>query len=87
MLAFVDRKRKVVGVLVHDVVNAGHLGYGFARHNPDLVKTGWVLYYYDSEEQLRVCAESAPVVTIDHYISGIVDAINDVCPVCGHTRP
>lgn len=87
MKAFVDRRRKVAGVLVHDVVDAGHAGFNFARKNPDLVEEGWVLYYYDDERELRRCADDVPVIEVSGYIATLADVIRNMCPACGQQKP
>lgn len=87
MKVYIDRRRKVAGVLTRDVVTAGHVGFNFARKNPDVVEEGWILYYYDDEEELRRSADGVPVIEMNSLTEALADVIRNVCPTCGQRRP
>lgn len=45
----IDYEYKKVRAYTQTVVDAGWLGFGFARDNPDLVKEGWEILYFSSD--------------------------------------
>ena len=45
MKVLIDYEHKIVEVGVRDHVDAGWLGFYFAKDNRDLIEAGWVLWY------------------------------------------
>ncbi len=50
MKAIIDFEGKKAHVEVTDIVEAGWLGFEFAKHHIDLVRAGWMLWYYGHED-------------------------------------
>ena len=55
MRAYLDFQHKKAKVVVESVVDAGWLGFDFARNNPDLVQAGWRIHFFSSAETLPSC--------------------------------
>ena len=85
MKAIIQYGMKRVDIGVADLVDAGWIGFNFAKSNPDLVKVGWNLYYY-------------PLTSARFDASGVVEVSSSVTlasmirkgpppPPCDHSCP
>ena len=87
MKTYLRQESTVAGVVVNDIVDAGHLGYTFAKQYPDLTKNGWVLYYHGSEEELLSAAGGRLIFEIEDSVEALAGLIKNTCPACGQQRP
>ena len=65
MKTVIDFDRKRAYVQTESVFDAGWLGFNFANQHRGLVGDGWLIYFYDVDDDLRFRSSAAAIEVDD----------------------